>query len=77
MGLPAFKVRGFMGGEPDVSCHLGYDEAAASLDQLREWLAGGPAVSLVTATDGNRGRAIGRLAVLLGLLRRGSMCLPA
>ena len=71
MGLPAFKVLGASWAvNRAVSRHLGYVEPAATLDELRERAAGGPELTLVTATDGNHGRAIGRLAVLLGLEAR-------
>ena len=71
MGLPAFKVLGASWAvNRAVSSHLDYAEAAATLDELRERAAGGRALTLVTATDGNHGRAIGRLAVLLGLAAR-------
>jgi diaminopropionate ammonia-lyase len=71
MGLPAFKVLGASWAvDRAVSHHLGHADAAATLDELRERVVGGPAMTLVTATDGNHGRAIGRLAVLLGLAAR-------
>lgn len=71
MGLPAFKVLGASWAvNRAVSRHLGHGEAAATLDELRARVSGRPAMTLVTATDGNHGRAIGRLAVLLGLAAR-------
>jgi len=71
MGLPAFKVLGASWAvNRAVSSHRGYAATATTLDELRERAAGGPGPTLVTATDGNHGRAIGRLAVLLGLAAR-------
>ena len=67
MGLPAFKVLGASWAvNKAVSGALGHPEPAATLDELRGRVTGGPDLTLVTATDGNHGRAIGRLAALLG-----------
>lgn len=71
MGLPAFKVLGASWAvNRAIGRHLGHADPAPTLDALRERTAGGPPLTLVTATDGNHGRAIGRLAVLLGLAAR-------
>src|SRR5690242_11071073 len=71
MGLPAFKVLGASWAvNRAVSRHRGFAEAATTLDELRERATGASGLTLVTATDGNHGRAIGRLAVLLGLAAR-------
>ena len=71
MGLPAFKVLGASWAvNRAVSRHGGFAEAATTLDELRERATGASGLTLVTATDGNHGRAIGRLAVLLGLAAR-------
>jgi diaminopropionate ammonia-lyase len=68
LGLPAFKI---LGASWAVNCALsqrsGFDEPARSLTELRERSA---PVTLVTATDGNHGRALGRMAALLGLAAR-------
>jgi diaminopropionate ammonia-lyase len=68
LGLPAFKI---LGASWAVNCALsqrsGFDEPARSLIELRERSA---PVTLVTATDGNHGRALGRMAALLGLAAR-------
>jgi diaminopropionate ammonia-lyase len=73
LGLPAFKI---LGASWAVNCALsqrsGFDEPARSLTELRERSA---PVTLVTATDGNHGRALGRMAALLGLAAR--IYLPA
>ena len=71
MALPAFKVLGASWAvNRAVSAHLGHADAATTLDDLRERLAGHPPPTLVTATDGNHGRAIARMAALLGLRAR-------
>jgi len=68
LGLPSFKILGAswavyrllterMGGEP----------AWADLDELRSAVAALGPLSLVAATDGNHGRAVARMANLLGL----------
>jgi diaminopropionate ammonia-lyase len=68
LGLPAFKI---LGASWAVNCALsqrsGFDEPASSLTELRERSG---AVTLVTATDGNHGRALARTAGLLGLAAR-------
>jgi diaminopropionate ammonia-lyase len=73
LGLPAFKI---LGASWAVNCALsqrsGFDEPARSLTELRERST---PVTLVTATDGNHGRALGRMAALLGLAAR--IYLPA
>ena len=69
LGLPAFKVLGAswatyralldkLGIEPD---------AGLSLDELRERLEPALPLKLAAATDGNHGRAVARMARLLGL----------
>jgi len=71
MGLPAFKILGASWAvNRAVSAHLGHADAACTFDELRERLAGHPVPTLVTATDGNHGRAIARMAALLGLRAR-------
>jgi diaminopropionate ammonia-lyase len=68
LGLPAFKI---LGASWAVNCALsqrsGFDTPAANLTELGE-RAG--AITLVTATDGNHGRALARVAALLGLPAR-------
>jgi diaminopropionate ammonia-lyase len=65
-GLPAFKVLGaswavrqLLAGGP------GRPEAVTS-DALRSLAAGRPGLAFVTATDGNHGRAVARMARLVG-----------
>jgi diaminopropionate ammonia-lyase len=68
LGLPAFKI---LGASWAVNCALsqliGFDVPAKSLTELRERSGD---VTLVTATDGNHGRAVARMAALLGLAAR-------
>jgi diaminopropionate ammonia-lyase len=69
LGLPAFKVLGASWatfralaarfGEPP--------EGWSGLDDLAAWVAPHLPLSLVAATDGNHGRAVARMASLLGL----------
>jgi diaminopropionate ammonia-lyase len=68
LGLPAFKI---LGASWAVNCALsqrsGFGAPAKSLIELRER---SEPVTLVTATDGNHGRALARMAALLGLAAR-------
>ena len=68
LGLPAFKI---LGASWAVNCALshrsGFEVPAKSLTELRDRCA---PVTLVTATDGNHGRAVARMAALLGLAAR-------
>ncbi|HEX6869953.1 MAG TPA: pyridoxal-phosphate dependent enzyme, partial [Micromonosporaceae bacterium] len=65
-GLPAFKALGASWATlRRLADHLG-GEPAANLDDLRQRLADLPPVELVTATDGNHGRAVARMARLVG-----------
>jgi diaminopropionate ammonia-lyase len=68
LGLPAFKI---LGASWAVNCALskysGFEAPARDLIELRERAS---PVTLVTATDGNHGRALARVAALLGLPAR-------
>jgi diaminopropionate ammonia-lyase len=70
LGLPAFKI---LGASWAVNCALSrrgcFDAPAASLSELRERIGSAP-ITLVTATDGNHGRAVARMAALLRLAAR-------
>ncbi|MBN2624606.1 MAG: diaminopropionate ammonia-lyase [Acidimicrobiales bacterium] len=69
MGLPAFKILGASWATYRALCaRLGGEPEWASLDDLAAVVADrlGP-LRLVTATDGNHGRAVARMAALLGL----------
>jgi diaminopropionate ammonia-lyase len=69
LGLPAFKALGV-----SYAIHRVISERAGrsvtTLDGLRAVLAELPALELVTATDGNHGRALARFARLLGMPAR-------
>lgn len=68
LGLPAFKVLGASWAVRQVLAPHGPDGAAPppGLAGLRALAAGWPDLVLVTATDGNHGRAIARMARLCG-----------
>ena len=68
LGLPAFKVLGASWAVAQVlAARTG---APAELGPLRTALATRPALELITATDGNHGRAVARVASVLGLPAR-------
>lgn len=70
LGLPAFKVLGASWAvNRALSARAGHAGPARSLDELRRRTAG-TAPTLVTATDGNHGRALARMAQLLGVRAR-------
>jgi diaminopropionate ammonia-lyase len=74
-GMPAFKILGASWAvNQAISRHAGFDAPAADLADLRDRAAATP-VTLVTATDGNHGRGLARLAAMLGLPAR--VYLPA
>jgi diaminopropionate ammonia-lyase len=69
LGLPAFKILGASWATYRIVCdRLGEEPAWSTLDDLAAVVASrlGP-LRLVTATDGNHGRAVARMARLLGL----------
>jgi diaminopropionate ammonia-lyase len=72
LGLPAFKIAGASWAVAHaLATRLGLPlEPADGLAGLRAALAGRPAPTLVAATDGNHGRAVARMARLLGLPAR-------
>lgn len=70
LGLPAFKILGASYAiARALSARLGSD-AALPMETLREELAATGGVELVAATDGNHGRAVARMARMLGLRAR-------
>jgi diaminopropionate ammonia-lyase len=74
-GLPAFKILGASWAvNRALSRYAGFDAPAADLADLRDRAAVAP-VTLVTATDGNHGRGLARMAALLGVPAR--VYLPA
>ncbi|MEV5827307.1 diaminopropionate ammonia-lyase [Spirillospora sp. NPDC052242] len=69
LGLPAFKMLGASWGAfRAVSEHYGLAEP--TLERLRARLRGERPVELVTATEGNHGRAVAAMARLLGARAR-------
>jgi diaminopropionate ammonia-lyase len=74
-GLPAFKILGASWAvNRELSRRSGFDAPAADLAELRRRADATP-VTLVTATDGNHGHGVARMAALLGLPAR--VYLPA
>jgi len=74
LGLPAFKILGASwAAAQTLAARLGAPELAQDFAALRARLDGAP--TLVAATDGNHGRAVARVAALLGLPAR--IFLPA
>ena len=68
-GLPAFKVLGASwAANRALTARLGV-AAAATFEELVERVEGAP-LTLVTATDGNHGRALAHIAARLGLRSR-------
>jgi len=70
LGMPSFKILGASWATyRTVMAHLGLAVGAEpTLDHLREAVAAcGSELTLVAATDGNHGRAVARMAKLLGL----------
>ncbi|GAA3940798.1 diaminopropionate ammonia-lyase [Actinomadura viridis] len=71
LGLPAFKALGVSYAVCRVVCRLaGVTAPPATLDALREMVSSLPPMELVTATDGNHGRALARFARSLGIPAR-------
>lgn len=73
LGLPAFKILGASWAVSRALCErLGLDPDTATLELLRHALHtfDQQLPVLVTATDGNHGRAVARMAKLLGLTAR-------
>lgn len=67
LGMPAFKILGASWATYRELCRrLDFDPAATGLDGLRAAVVGS-GLTLVAATDGNHGRAVARMAALLGL----------
>lgn len=69
-GLPAFKILGASwAANRALSARARHVEPAGSFDELRHRVAGS-GVTLVTATDGNHGRALAWMARLLDIRAR-------
>jgi diaminopropionate ammonia-lyase len=67
LGLPAFKMLGASWAIYRCLAEICPERPAPTLEALAECCTHLPAVSLVTATDGNHGRAVARMAAYLGL----------
>lgn len=73
LGLPAFKILGASWAVcRAVAQRIGLPAENITVESLRDGLraAGSPQLTIVTATDGNHGRAVARMAALLGLCAR-------
>ena len=72
LGLPSFKILGASWAtyRAVVDRVEGDIRASPSLEELRARLASARPLALVAATDGNHGRAVARMAALLGLESR-------
>jgi diaminopropionate ammonia-lyase len=70
-GLPSFKILGASYATYRALCaRLGHEPTWESLDDLRAACAPLRPLTLLAATDGNHGRAVARMAKLLGLRAR-------
>jgi diaminopropionate ammonia-lyase len=74
LGLPSFKILGASWATYRALTDR-LDMPGASLNELRAALATRPPMTLATATDGNHGRAVARMAKLLGC--RAHVLVPA
>jgi diaminopropionate ammonia-lyase len=70
LGLPAFKMLGASWAVYKSLAELCEEPPAPTLGALREKIRNLPPITLVTATDGNHGRAVARMAAYLGLPAR-------
>ena len=71
LGLPAFKVLGASWATfRALVARLSASPEPGSVEELAARLAEFPPLELVAATDGNHGRAVARMATLLGLTAR-------
>ncbi len=71
LGLPSFKILGASWGVyRALDEHIGGFEEWARFDELTDQLAPYRPLTLAAATDGNHGRAVARMAKLLGLSAR-------
>ncbi len=67
LGLPAFKMLGASWATyRSLVARLGHEPAWSTFDELRDALAPLGQLCLAAATDGNHGRAVARMAKLLG-----------
>lgn len=66
-GLPAFKILGVSWAVYRAISRRAGSDIEPTLDGIREVTARLPRIELVTATDGNHGRALARMARMTGL----------
>ena len=67
LGLPAFKMLGASWAVYRCLAERCQEPPEPTLQALRECVAALPPITLVTATDGNHGRAVARMASYLGM----------
>ena len=67
LGLPAFKILGASWAVRQLLRGDTTASAAATVAELRSLAAARPGLAFVTATDGNHGRAVARMARLAGV----------
>jgi diaminopropionate ammonia-lyase len=70
LGLPSFKMLGVSWAVARAVSRRAGQEGELSLTTARAAAARLPGLTLVTATDGNHGHAVARMAALLGLTAR-------
>lgn len=71
LGLPAFKILGASWATfRAITSRLHAPKTPANLESLRELVSRAQKVTLVTATDGNHGRALARMATMIGASAR-------
>jgi diaminopropionate ammonia-lyase len=76
LGLPSFKILGASFAIIRLlTARLGHEPEWNDIGELRDALAPLGALTLVAATDGNHGRAVARMAALLGY--RGHILVPS
>jgi diaminopropionate ammonia-lyase len=66
LGLPAFKALGASWAIAQILATRGQLSGPLTLEALRSAAAADP-ITLITASDGNHGRAVARMAAMLGL----------
>lgn len=71
LGLPAFKMLGASwAAYRAIIDRLDAGDTAPRLGDLRDLVSGAKPITLVTATDGNHGRALARMAQMVGVEAR-------
>ena len=67
LGLPAFKILGVSWAVYRAISARSQGDISPTIEGIRDAIAGWPPVELVTASDGNHGRALARMATMIGL----------